>query len=54
MSSLLELIQHATSRARMDSGNLTMFRCLQVIIGGVVSREFVEKYSVPTSIFRDK
>ena len=38
-----ELIQNATSRARMDSGKLTMFWCLQAIIGGVVSRVFAEK-----------
>ena len=38
-----ELIQNTTSRARMGSSKLTMFWCLQAIIGGVVSRDFWEK-----------
>ena len=38
-----ERIQAITSRARMDSGKLRMFRFLQAIIRGVVSREFAEK-----------
>ena len=38
-----ELIQNITSRARMNWVKLTMFLCLQAIIGGVVSRDFAEK-----------
>ena len=38
-----ELIQNTTSRARMDWSKLTMFLCLQAIIGGVVSRDFAKK-----------
>ena len=36
----------------MDCRNLTLFILLQTIIRGFASKDFAEKHSEPTSIFR--
>ena len=46
--------QPNTSRARMDSGKLTLFLLLQALKRGVASQDFAEKQSVPTFMFRHK